>query len=160
MNEGKLKSFFLKLSLKCKTCDYHDWNESWISHQIKLPKNPWDKIWKFCLSVFRDWRVHTWGSRKGSCETFWVYLTTGASTREQVAKLSCKESKNPEFLKKFPSPFCDWDFDSPESRENILCKLATGAWDWLDPWGKSPEQGCTVFEIFDIFQTKILSKNN
>ena len=93
----------------------------------------------------------------------WNYLSnlaTGASTHEQVAKLSREKSKNPDFKKKkkkerkFLSLFRDRDFDPPVSRENLLCKLMTGACDWLDSWGKSPKQGCTVFEIFKNFQNK------
>ena len=44
------------------------------------------------------------------------------------------------------------------SRENLLYKLTTEACDWLDPRGKSPEQGCTVFEIFENFQNKDFPK--
>ena len=98
VNEGKLKSF-LKLSLKCKTRDFHDWYESWTSCQGKLPKTFVTKFGKICLSVFRDWKVHPRGSHEGSHECFWVNLTTGASSREQVAKLSRVKSKNPYFWK-------------------------------------------------------------
>ena len=54
----------------------------------QVAKNPWDKIWKIYLSIFRDWKVHLRGSCEGSRKTFWVHLVIGASTREQVAKLS------------------------------------------------------------------------
>ena len=78
-------------------------------------------------------------------------LTTGASTREQVAKPSCKNFKKPRILKNFLSLFRDWDIDSPVSHEKLLCKLAIGGMqlDWLA--AKLPEQGNTVFEIYDIF---------
>ena len=67
-----------------------------------------------------------------------------------------EKSKNPHFKKKILSLFHDWDFDLPVSRENLLCKLATRACDWLDLRGKSLEQGSTVFEIFENFQNKII----
>ena len=40
------------------------------------------------------------------------------------------------------------------SRENLLYKLAIRTCDWINPQGKSSEQGCIVFEIFEIFQNK------
>ena len=48
------------------------------------------------LNVFYDWKVHPRGSREGSRETFWVNLAIGASTHEQVTKLSREKSKNPD----------------------------------------------------------------
>ena len=36
----------------------------------QVAKNPCDKIFKICLSVFRDWKVHSRVSRKGSRKTF------------------------------------------------------------------------------------------
>ena len=66
----------------------------------QVAKNPWDKIWKICLSVFHDWKVYPGGSQEGSRETL-VNLTTGASTHEQVAQLSREKSKNPKFWKNF-----------------------------------------------------------
>ena len=84
------------------------------------------------LSTPRDWSFYPWTS----------------------CKLSCKKSKNPDFWKIFLSLFCNWDLDLPVSCKNLLCKLATGACDWLEAWGESPEQGCTVFEIFENFQNK------
>ena len=53
---------FLKLVLK-KTFIVQNTRFSWLKwvmnkspHQIA--KNSWDKIWKICLSVFRDWKFH------------------------------------------------------------------------------------------------------
>ena len=103
VNEGKLKSF-LKLSLKCKTCDFRDWYESWTSCQGKLPKTFVTKFGKICLSVFRDWKVHPRGSHEGSHECFWVNLTTGASSREQVAKWVVKNLKT-QIFEKFSKSF-------------------------------------------------------
>ena len=81
-------------------------------------------------------------------------LATKASTHEQVAKQSREKSENPKFSKNFLNLFHDWDFDLPVSRENLLSKFMTGGM-WLDlPATKSPKQGCTVFEIFDILQKK------
>ena len=50
--------------------------------------------------------------------------------------------------------FSNWDVDPLESSENLLSKLAIRACDWLDQRGKSPKQGCIVFDIFEIFQNK------
>ena len=44
------------------------------------------KIWKNLLSVFRDWKSHSRGSRKLSRENLCVPLATRPSTREQVTK--------------------------------------------------------------------------
>ena len=44
------------------------------------------KIWKNLLSVFRDWKSHSQGSRKLSRENLCVPLATRPSTREQVTK--------------------------------------------------------------------------
>ena len=82
---------------------------------------------------------------------FLYNLATGASTRKQVAELSRENCKKPKILENFLSLFRDWDIDPLVSRENLMCKLAIGGM-WLDwPATKSPEQGNTVFEIFDIF---------
>ena len=96
MNEGKMKSFWktaLKMTLKVQnTCFLRlEWVASKSPSQAA--KNPCYKFWKICLSVFRDWKVHPRVSR----EPFWVKLVTGASTREQVTKLSRENAKNPDF---------------------------------------------------------------
>ena len=44
------------------------------------------KIWKNLLSVFRDWKSHSRGSRKLIRENLYVPLVIGPFTREQVAK--------------------------------------------------------------------------
>ena len=69
-----------------KTRVFRDWNELPKSRQIKPPKHSRIKIWKIFLSVFRDWKVYPRVSRELSRENLWVNLTTGPSTREQVAK--------------------------------------------------------------------------
>ena len=75
----------------------------WVANksQEQVAKNPCDKIWKKFLSVFRDWKVHPWGSCEGNLETFWVHLMIRASTCEQVARPSLEKSKNPNFWKIF-----------------------------------------------------------
>ena len=116
---GKTEKF-LKTILKAQTPDFCDWYESRISHQ-----NPCDKIlkklykcfsslegppvrksrrepWKF-LSKPRNWSFHS----RTNCQT------------------KSQEIKKPRFLKNFLGLFRDWDFNLPESRENLLCKLAT-----------------------------------
>ena len=92
-------------------------------------------------------------------QKFLYTFATGASTREQVAKPSQENFKNPEILENFLSLFRDWDINPPVSCENPLYKLVIGGMrlDW--PATKSPEQGNTVFEIFDIFaKTKYFPK--
>ena len=91
-NEKFLKTA-LKITLKAQdTC--FSWLE-WVANKspIQVTKNPCDKIWKICLSVFCDWKVHS----RVSSETFWVKLATGASTREPIAKLSRENPENPKF---------------------------------------------------------------
>ena len=50
-------------------------------------QNTQTEFWKNFLSVFRDWKVYSWGSLELSRENLWVTLTTGPSTREEVAKI-------------------------------------------------------------------------
>ena len=149
---------FLKLSwkrpLKCKTCIFRNWIESQTSRQSKPPKKNYDKIWKNlskCFSrlegppAWKSWREPRMFLSK---PYDWIFLSR---TSRQMSR---EKSKNPDFWKIFLSLFCNWDLDLPVSCKNLLCKLATGACDWLEAWGKSPEQGCTVFEIFENFQNK------
>ena len=44
---GKTEKFFKKLSSKCKTRDFCDWNESRTSRHTKSPKTPKTKFEKF-----------------------------------------------------------------------------------------------------------------
>ena len=65
----KLKSI-LKTVLKAQNTQFL--RLKWVANKSpnQVAKNPWDKIWKICLSVFRNWKVHLQGSREGSHETF------------------------------------------------------------------------------------------
>ena len=58
-----------------------------VSHQFHLPKHVKPKVLKHLLSVFRDWKSHSWGSRELSRENLCIPLASGPSTREQVAKI-------------------------------------------------------------------------
>ena len=113
------------------------------SHQTPLRQ----KFWKFCLSVFHNWKFHPRVSREGSCENFYI---TSLLELPLVNKLPnrAQELLKPRILENFLSLFRDWDIDPPVSRKNLLCKLATRGMrlDW--PATKSPEQGNIVFEIF------------
>ena len=71
----------------CQTRIFRDWSESPTSRQVKPPEHSKTKIWKIFLSVFRDWKVYSRGSRKLSRENLWVTLATRPSTREKVAKI-------------------------------------------------------------------------
>ena len=53
-------------------------------------------------------------------------------------------------MKKFLNIFCDWDFDPSVSHVNLLCKLITGACDWLDS-RPSRQNKATQFLKFLIF---------
>ena len=73
----------------------------WVANKLpsQVAKNPCDKFWKICLSIFRDWKVHSQVSHKRSRETFWVKLMTRASTHKLVAKVSCEnEPRNLKFF--------------------------------------------------------------
>ena len=70
----------------CKTRVFRGWVEPPDSRQIHPPKHFKPKVLKNLLSVFRDWKSHSRGSRELSRENLCVSLATGPSTREQVAK--------------------------------------------------------------------------
>ena len=72
----------------------HQINNSNRTHIIKLNTRhlKWNFL-KICLSVFHDWKFHL----RESCKDFCGTLATGASTREQVANLSCEKPKNLDF---------------------------------------------------------------
>ena len=70
----------------CQTRVFRDWSESPHSRQFKPPKHSKTKVRKIFLSVFRDWKVYSRGSRELSYENLWVTLAIGPSTLEQVAK--------------------------------------------------------------------------
>ena len=48
----------------------------WVASKSlgQVTKIQCDKIWKICLTVFHDWKVHSQVSHDGSCEAFWVNL--------------------------------------------------------------------------------------
>ena len=71
-----------------------------MSHKL-VTKNPCDKFWKTFVSIFHDWKVHSWVSHEGSHKAFWVKFATKASIWKLVAKLSRKNTKNREILKVF-----------------------------------------------------------
>ena len=74
----------------CQTHIFRDWSESPTSRQVKPPEHSKTKIWKIFLSVFRDWKVYSRGSRELSRENLWVTLATRPSTREKVAKIDSR----------------------------------------------------------------------
>ena len=82
--------WFWKLSLKRETRVFCDWGESLASRQGKPPKQSKSKLWKNFLSVFRDLKVYSRGSRELSRENLCVPLVTGPFTREQVAKIDTR----------------------------------------------------------------------
>ena len=64
-----------------------------------------------------------------------------------------RKFQKPRFFENFLSLFRDWDFDPPESRENLLCKLATSL-------TREASRQNRVAQFLKFFKTKILSKNN
>ena len=152
MFEGKLKSF-LKTVLKSQNTRF-----SWLRRVAnkspdQVARHLWDKIWNICLSVFCDWKVHPRGSHKGSRETFWVRLMIGAFTHKQVTKLSRVKSKT-HIFEKISNLFHDWEFDPPESHENLLCKLATG----LTHEASRQNRTAQFLKFLTFFKTKYFSK--
>ena len=83
-SRGKNWKSLKKLSLKRKTCVFCDWNKS----PRQAAKTLKVRIVKKFLSVFRDYKVYSRGSRELSRENLCVPLTTGPFTREQVAKIN------------------------------------------------------------------------
>ena len=53
------------------------------------------------LSVFHDWKFHSWESHELSHENLCEPLATGPSTREQVTNLSRERHESPNFGKIF-----------------------------------------------------------
>ena len=126
----------------------------------QVVKNPCDKFWKICLSVFCDWKFHSRVSRNGSRQAFWVNLTTGASTRETVAKLSRDKPQNLGFWKISKSFPWLGAWLTRESRK-LLSKLATeGArLDWLARVSRQ-YRVAQLLKFLTFFKIKTLSKNN
>ena len=122
------------------------------------------KLLKNFLSVFRDWKFHSQEICELSRENLCVPLTTGPSTREQVANLSCENMKF-QFFEKYSKSF-SW-LKHLLANESLL-SYKKSLW-WTHDWGmrlvllatKLPKQGNTIFEIFENFcKNKVLSKNN
>ena len=67
-------------------CAKHAFFAAEVSRQIHPPKHFKPKDLKKFLSIFRNWKSHSRGSRELSHENLCVPLATGPSTREQVAK--------------------------------------------------------------------------
>ena len=90
---GKFLKTALKVTLNAQNTCFS--RLEWVAKKslIRVTKISCDKLWKFCLSVFRDWKFNSWVSCKGSHESFWVNLMTGASIRELVANLSREVAK-------------------------------------------------------------------
>ena len=87
--EGKLKTI-LKTTFTVQNTRFS--RLKWVANKTlgQATKTLKDKILKNFISVFRDWKVYPWGSRELSRENLCVTLTTGPSTREQVAKIDMR----------------------------------------------------------------------
>ena len=62
-NEIFLKTT-LKINLKMQNMRFS--RLEWVTNKSpsQVAKNPFDKFWKICLSVFCDWKVHSRGSHE------------------------------------------------------------------------------------------------
>ena len=119
-----------------------------VSKSLKrVTKIPWTKFWKFCLSLFRNWKVHP----RVSHETFCV-----SSRLELPLVTKLRKWTKPRNFEKFSKCF-SWLGDSltRESRE-LLSKLATG----MTCERVAKNRVVKNFAFFEIFQNKTLSKNN
>ena len=99
---------------------------------MQIAKNPYEKFWEIFLTVFRDWEVHSQLSREGNRETVWVNSRLELPLTNQLPNRVAKMLKTQNF-ENFLSIFCDWGYDSPESREELLSKLTIRSTrlDWL-----------------------------
>ena len=118
------------------------------------------KLLKNFLSVFCDWKFHSWKSCELSCENLYVSFATRPSTREQVTNLS-REKHEIQTFEKYSKSFSQLKHlpanESSVSREKSL--WWTRDWGLVLPATKSPEQGNTVFEFLTIFvKTKYFPK--
>ena len=97
---------------------------------VKMSRqNPFNKILKIWSKCFLQLEGPLVSKLRGESWILLCKLVTGASTRDQVAKLSCENAKNSEILKYFLSIFCDWGIDSPESHESFCVSLRLGSCD-------------------------------
>ena len=126
----------------------------------KPPNTLGTKIWKTFLSVSRDWKFYPWESCEVRHENFLVPTRLEPPLTNKSPDWATRHIKIPNFEKysKYFSPLGHW----PASESQ---KISMWARDWgmqLDqPATESPEQGNTIFEIFEIFcKNKRLSKNN
>ena len=98
---GKTKKFFLNKTLFVQNTRFL-WLE-WVANKSlsQVAKNTWQKFWKNLTKCFS--RLGSSFTRKSRRELRIILskLVTGASTREPVAKLNCKNAKNLEILKIF-----------------------------------------------------------
>ena len=99
-SRDKLKSF-KKLSKKRKTCVFRNLAELRTSHQDKSLNTLETKILKNLSKCFSQPEGPPTSKSRKELRKFLYNLVIGASTREQVAKLSRENSKNPEFWKIF-----------------------------------------------------------
>ena len=90
----------------------------------QVAKILWHKFWKICLSVFRDWEIHSRASHEESCESFWVNLRLELSLMNQSPNWVVKILKTYKFWNFSNSFSWLWDWLSRELRE-LLSKLTT-----------------------------------
>ena len=100
-NENPFWNQYRKRIFLCNTRVFRDCIKSRASCQGQLLKHLKENFWKKFLSVFQDWKFHLRESRELSRENLYLPLTTGPSTREQVANLSREKHEIPKFWKIF-----------------------------------------------------------
>ena len=77
-------------------------------------QNPLNKILKILSKSF----LQVGDPPVSESQNLLCKLATGASTRDQVMKINCKNVQNPKILKNFPSAFRNWGTHSPRSHES------------------------------------------
>ena len=160
----KLERFKKKLTKFAQNTRFSRTETSHVQVARTSRQNTKKKTLENFLSVFCDWKFHSQESRELSRENLCVPLVTGPSTRKQVANLSREKHENPNFEKYFKYFLRLKHLPTNES----LVSRKKSLW-WTCDWGKRlvlpatelPEQGKTIFKIFDnICKNKVLTKNN
>ena len=150
MNSHKSSREKLKKFKNWPICTKHTIFVTKLSRQGQSPEHSRQKFWKIYLCVFRDWKFYLRGSHKVSRENLWVPSWLDLPPANKWLDWIARNIKNPNFEKysKYFSRLGHWSTSEP-------WKISIWAHNWdmrLDqPATKSPEQGNTIFEIFDIF---------
>ena len=117
MMRGKTKFFFENCLRFNPICAKHAIvaTQSTCKQVAKMSReNPLNKIFK----IFSKFFSRLEGPLEGKLRNLLCKLSTGASTRDQVTKMSCENDKNSEISKIFQSVFCNWETHLLESHKS------------------------------------------